>query len=221
MSESFGSFDPDSFGIGGFLDGARGRIKEAKFETFDYNGTVDPPAAGLKVVIARLGEDDEENGERTERYGLGKGYVADGGNNYGGSITGKCRFALFLKALKASKYSMPKGAESIKVLEGTTFEWKHMPLPNDKDYAIPTKLHSDAESEAADAAADEFKVLLVDLVRGVVKDGGLKKLAVKNAVAPQLEGNPNKTKALTLLIGDSFYAEAQGLVLEGGIVTAA
>ena len=225
MSETFGSFDPETFGIGGFLDQAKGVIKEARFETFDYNGTVDPPAHGLKVLIARLDENGEESGERTERYGLGKGRASEDGRNYTGTITGGCRFAKFLKHLKAAGYKFPKDAEGIEVLEGTVFEWKHMPLPNDKDYATVAKLVSDAESKEADAADEDFNALLVGLVIEALRNGPppheLKKLAVKNAVAPNLEGNPNKTKALTMLISDSFYAGTDALVLDGGIVSAA
>jgi len=184
---------------------------------FDYNGQYDA-VARLAVTIERLDDEGNVDGDRTEGYGIGKGIPSADGRNYEGGFTKKARAWKFFNALKSLKYTKHLGAEGIDVMLGEIFEWKHFPISgSENDFALPVAYEAAEDSEAL-VAHDAFIEELGLLVQEAVADGPLKKLAVQKAVSPQLNGNPNKMKALSLLVADSFYAEVDGVVLEGGEV---
>lgn len=217
MSE-FGSFDVEKFTLGGFLDGREGRIDEARFKKFDYNGTVDPPANVLSVDITR---DDGET--RNEIYGIGGCTPLDSGLGYRGGMKKTTKFSKFLAALKSAGFDTnqlnEKGAVA---LDGLTFIWKHVPTKagSDNSYALPDKLIG-GEDTAAEEDEVELKDMLSSLVVATVADAPLKKAMLSAKISPKLNGHPQKTKALTLLVSDTFLATIEGIVMEDGLVKAA
>jgi hypothetical protein len=219
MSE-FGVFDPEKFTLGGFLDGKEGRIEEARFGTFDYAGTVDPPAHVLSVKIIRL-KDGVEDGDRTEKYGIGQCRANDDGLGFTGIPSKACKAFKFLKALAASGFPMKElNARGAEALDGALFSWKHIPVKgSDNDFAVPDKyLGTDGVTEEAAKEADDFLSMLHTLVRErLTADGPMKKLAIQKAVSPSLNGHPNKTKGLSLLVSDTFYADIDGISCDAGV----
>lgn len=218
MSENFGSFDPKDFVLGGFLDGREGEVRSAKFDTFDYNGTVDPPAKQLVLEIVR-----DDGNDRTERYGIGSCTISEDGNFFIGELRKSARAATFFQYLSKSGFPMKKLNEKGAVaLEGAVFTWQHIPVKgSDKDYAVPVKY---LEGGGGTAAADNSEVTeaLSAFILEALKEnqGTLKKTALNRVVGPKLSGQTYELQAKTLMLNEEFLSSIKGVNYENGVLSA-
>jgi hypothetical protein len=217
MSERYGSFYPEDAVIGGFLDGREGEIRKASFVTFDYNGTVDPPAHQLLLDIVR---DDGE--DREERYGIGGCRISEDGNFFTGSLRKSARLFTFLTHLKKSGFPMKRlNEEGAAALDGARFNWMHLPVKNsDNTFAVPVK-YLGAEEEKANEETEELRQVLSILVAKAVTDAGgtLKKTKVNAAIKDEIADAPYAGKVTALLLNDEFLASLDGVNYADGVLS--
>jgi len=126
------SLNPEDFAEGGLIDDVDVTFKECRFDTFDYNGTVDPPVPALKAVM-----EVDEGDEATQYYSMGSPNdwtpSEDGCNlvaiGKATNIRMSSNGGVFLKALVDAGFPADKLADDISVLDGLQAHMIQVPAP--------------------------------------------------------------------------------------------
>jgi len=132
-TQQLGSFDPDSFTGGGFLDDVDVEITDAEVVSYDYEGK----AAMACCLAVTFKQDGFDEAGRPQYYKIGPldkfAPSADGtGFVTVGSATGmnrQAKAALFMAALKSAGFDMGKLAKGVKGLIGVRGHLNTITLP--------------------------------------------------------------------------------------------
>ena len=127
------SLDPETFvDGGGLIDDVDATINKARFDLYDYNGTVDPPVPALKLDL------ETEDGEEVEQY-YSMGSAADWAPSKDGSqleaigkataIRTTTNGGLLLKALLDAGFPADDLGDDITSLDGMVAHFVQIPQP--------------------------------------------------------------------------------------------
>jgi len=220
-------FDDDNFVVSSALNGVTGKVTLAEFAKKAGKTPEDGEYTILRVVVEAEGLDKPRelqiSGGAVEpsKDGETKDVV---GPFFTGKVNKTSNLAAFLSALKASGFPMAKMAKSgAAALEGALITFKAVESKfyskKDKKEVVSTKdlpaafVGFDGEVAVAVEDLSELKATIGAAIKEAVEAAGgvLPRGQLSAKLAPVLKDIPNKSKALGLLVDESFLASIEGV----------